>query len=169
MKATEAALEKSLACFTQALAIESSYAQAHAGIAWVRVNRAIVSLATPHTEMPEAREAALKALALDETAAEAHLSLAFVLHYYDWDWERAEQEYRRALELNPGDTYARSTYAALLGTLGRVDESIAQAQSAVENDPVLAQPTANHPPDGKRTTATFLGSPTPPKLPSQTN
>ena len=138
VRATEAALEKSLACFTQALALEPTYAQAQAGIASVHVFRGIVSLAAPHTVMPEAKEAALRALALDETAADAHLALAYVLHYYEWDWAGAEREYGRALELNPGDAQARTAYAWLLADTGRVDEAVAEARSAVERDPVSA-------------------------------
>ena len=106
VRATAAALEKGLACFTQALALEPAYAQAQAGIALAHALRAIVSLATPHTVMPDAKEAALKALALDETVADAHFSLGYVLHYYEWDWAGAERAYRRALELNPGDAFA---------------------------------------------------------------
>ena len=66
VRVTGAALEKSLACFTQALTLEPAYAQAHAGIATAQAIRAIVSLAAPHTVMPEAKEAARKTLALDE-------------------------------------------------------------------------------------------------------
>ena len=140
VRATEAALEKSLACFTQALALEPTYAQAQAGIAWVQVFRGMVSLAAPHTVMPEAKEAALRALALDETAADGHLVLGFVLHYYEWDWAGAEREYGRALELSPGDAQARTAYASLLADTGRVDEAVPEARSAVERDPVSAMP-----------------------------
>ena len=140
VRATEAALEKGLACFTQALALEPTYAQAQAGIASVRVFRGMVSLAAPHTVMPEAKEAALRALALDETAADAHLALAYVLHYYEWDWAGAEREYGRALELNPSDAQARTAYAWLLADTGRVDEAVPEARSAVERDPVSALP-----------------------------
>ena len=136
VRLTGAALEKSLECFTQALAVEPTYAQAHAGIALVHAIQAILSLAAPHTVMPDAKEAALKTLALDETVADAHAALAVVLHYYDWDWAGAEREYRRALELNPGDTFARSMYAHLLGDVGRVDDSVAEARSAVKRDPL---------------------------------
>ena len=136
VRGTGPALKKALACFTQALALEPAYAQAHAGIATAQAIRAIVSLAAPHTVMPEAKEAALEALALDETVADAHAALAVALHFYDWDWAGAEREYRRALELNPGDTFARCAYAQLLGMVGRVDESVAEARSAVERDPV---------------------------------
>ena len=140
VRATEATLEKGLACFTQALALEPTYAQAQAGIATVQVFRGMVSLAAPHTVMPEAKEAALGALALDETAADAHLALAYVLHYYEWDWAGAEREYGRALALNPGDAQARTAYAGLLADTGRVDEAVAEARSAVEGDPVSALP-----------------------------
>ena len=100
----------------------------------------MVSLAAPHTVMPKAKEAALRALALDETAADAHLVLAYVLHYYEWDWAGAEREYGRALELNPGDAQTRTAYAGLLADTGRVDEAVAEARFAVERDPVSALP-----------------------------
>ncbi len=140
VRATEAALEKSLACFTQALALEPTYAQAQAGIALVQVFRGMVSLAAPRTVMPKAKEAALRALALDETAADAPLVLAYVLHYYEWDWAGAEREYGRALELNPGDAQTRTAYAGLLADTGRVDGAVAEARFAVERDPVSALP-----------------------------
>ena len=59
-----------------------------------------------------------------------------VLTWYEWNWEGGEQEYRRALELNPADTLARSNCALLLGQTGRSDASVAEARSAVERDPV---------------------------------
>ena len=131
-----AAFKKSLECFTQAVALEATYAQAHAGVAQVQAMRAVLSFAAPHTVMPEAKEAVLKTLAIDETVADAYTALAVVLHWYEWDWPAAEREYRRALELNPGDAYARSMYAMLLGTVGRVDESVAEARAAVKRDPL---------------------------------
>ena len=88
--------------------------------------------------MNEAKEAALKTLALDETVTLAHLVLAYVLHYYEWDHEGAEREFRRALGLNPGDTLVRTNYASLLGMVGRVDEAVDEARAAVECDPVSA-------------------------------
>ena len=88
--------------------------------------------------MPLAREAAIKALSIDDTLSEGHHALGIVLNYYDWDWAGAEQEYRRALELNPGDAHGRSNYAILLGQECRVEESISQARSAVERDPIAA-------------------------------
>ena len=78
--------------------------------------------------MPEAKEAALKALAIDETVADAHAALGDVYNY-EWDWAGAEREYRRTLELNPGDTFTRACYARLLGQLGRADDAITEARS----------------------------------------
>ena len=137
MRLTGEPLEKGLACFTRAAALEPSYAHAHAGVAYVQAARSALSLVgPPHAVMPEAKQSALKALALDETVGDAHAALAYVLHYYEWDWAGAEHEYRRALALNADDATARSHYAFLLGQQGRADESVTEARSAVESDPV---------------------------------
>ena len=75
--------------------------------------------------MPGAKEAALKAIALDETVAEAHTALAAVHHMYEWNWVEVEREYLRARELNPGDAQARGYYATLLALEGRAAEAVA--------------------------------------------
>ena len=139
-RTTLTALRKALEAFTEALTLEPTYPQAHCGVALVHAMRAVMNLATPHDIMPSAREAARKALAFDETVADAHFALAFVLNYYDWDWAGAEQSYRRALELDPRDTLVRGNYASLLALLGRVDDSVVEARSAVERDPVSSNP-----------------------------
>ena len=136
LKLTGPGLEKALGCFAQVLALEPDYAQAHAGIAHTYAGQATMSLAAPQAVMPRAREAVLKALAIDETEPYAHGALAFVLHWYEWDWAGAERAYRRALELNPAYTHARTVYAMLLGQMGRTDEAVAEARSAVERDPL---------------------------------
>ena len=136
LRVTGPGFDKALDCFTRALSLEPDYAQADAGIARVQAMRAVVSVTAPRTVMPGAKEAALKALALDETVAEAHAALAFVLHYYDWDWAGAERAYRRTLALQPGDVFARCMYAAVLGQQGRADASVAEARVAVESDPI---------------------------------
>ena len=68
--------------------------------------------------------------------ADAHLALAVVLHCYEWDWPGAEREYRRAIDLNPGDTFARVQYSWLLGQLGQADASVAEARHATDSPPV---------------------------------
>ena len=90
-RVTGTALQKGFECFTQALAVEPAYAQAQAGIAVIHTFRAVLSFAVPQQVMPLAKEAALKALAIDETVADAHFALAFVLAAYEWNWARAEQ------------------------------------------------------------------------------
>ena len=136
MRMAGAAFEKGLECFTQALALEPTYAQAHAGIAMVQGLRTALSFVGPHTVMPMAKEAALKGLAIDETVADAHLALAMVLQFYEWNWAGAEREYRLALDLNPGDANARRWYAVLLAQRGHKDPAIAGARHAVERDPL---------------------------------
>ena len=96
IRMTEPALKKSIECFKQALALEPSYAQAHAGIARTQVTRIIFGLERPHAVAPMAREAALRALEIDDTDAEAHAALGFLRQVYEWDWAGAEREYRRA-------------------------------------------------------------------------
>ena len=135
-KMSGTALEKGLECFTQALAVDPAYAQAHAGIALVQTLRAFLSFAVPQQVMPMAKEAALKALSIDERVADAHFALAFVLDCYDWNWEAAEREYRRAVDLNPADGQTRCLYARHLGCMGRADASVTGGRHAVEHDPL---------------------------------
>ena len=136
LKLTADAFVKSQECFAQAVSEEPAYAQAHAGIAMVYAVSAVLDSVAPQGVMRKAREAALHALDLDETVAGAHAALGLVLNYHDWDWPGAEREYRRALELNPGDTLARDYHAMLLGCEGRADAAIAEARQAVALDPL---------------------------------
>ena len=135
-RATRAAFEKSLECFTQAVEAEPNYAQAHAGIAEVQQQRAVLSFIAPQQVMTLAKAAAMKSLATDETVADAHFALARVLDSFEWNRPGAEREYRRALELNPGYSMARSSYADLLGRDGRAEAAIAEARDAVARDPL---------------------------------
>ena len=78
----------------------------------------------------------MKAIGLDEQLAEAHISLGNIKHFYDWDWAGAEQELRRALELDPGSLDAHYYYGVLLMHLGRHNEAIREGQIAVQLDPL---------------------------------
>ena len=133
---TADAFMKSQECFAQAVSKEPTYAQAHAGIAMVHAASAVLSFVAPPRVMHKAKEAALHALDLDETVADAHAALGLVLHNHDWDWPGAEREYRRALALNPGDTLARAYHAHLLACQGRADAAIAEARQAVTLNPL---------------------------------
>jgi tetratricopeptide (TPR) repeat protein len=86
--------------------------------------------------MPKAEEAARKALALDDTLAEAHASLAGVLYRYDWDWEGADREFRLSLELEPNYAEGHRAYAVYLMTVRRHEEALAEAQRARELSPL---------------------------------
>ena len=86
--------------------------------------------------MPKSKAAALTALRIDETLAEAHASLAIVNEVYDWDWAGAEREFKRAIELNPNYANAPHWYAMFLAAAGRPDEALAEIRRAKEIDPV---------------------------------
>ena len=134
-KRTEADLEKSLEYFSQATALDPSYAPAYAGLADSYILLAILGLRPTREVCPKAREAAERALALDETLAEAHYSLGTVRHL-DWDWHGAETEFRRAIELDPSCTVAHQWYASLLLTMRRYDDAIREAKQARDLDPL---------------------------------
>jgi tetratricopeptide (TPR) repeat protein len=85
---------------------------------------------------PKAREAALKALEMDSELSEAYTSLAWIKMDYDWDWEGAEREFKRAIELNPGYATARLWYSWMLLTMARFDEGIEEIRIAQELDPL---------------------------------
>ena len=86
--------------------------------------------------MPKARAAAVKALEIDDSLAEAHSSLAKVEDNYVWDWSAAEREYERAIELNPNYATARQWYAEHLAAMGRHAEGIIEINKALEVDPL---------------------------------
>lgn len=122
--------------FQQAIAKDPGYARAYAGLADSYALLGGYGV-TPQTEsIPKARAAALKALELDSSLAEAHTSLALITENFDFDWPRAEQEYRRAIELNPSYATARQWYAEYLALLGRFDEALAESERARALDPL---------------------------------
>jgi len=122
----------------QAIAEDPSYALAYAGLAdSYALLGSLPTDALPRGEaMARAKEAAHKALALDETLAEAHTSLAFVLMHYDWNWPESEREFRRAIELNPSYPTAHQWYAFHLTAQRRHDEAIAEIRRAQQLDPL---------------------------------
>jgi serine/threonine-protein kinase len=129
------AFRESLEYYRQALDLDPQYALAWAGIADSYEALANKNLVSPGEGYPKAREAALKGLAIDDTRAELHATLAYVSRFHDWDWAEAERGFLHALELNPGYAYGRARYANLLSGLGRHNEAIAEAERALEFDP----------------------------------
>jgi TolB-like protein/Tfp pilus assembly protein PilF len=122
--------------FQQAIQKNPQYAKAYAGLADSYNLLAAYGTMAPKEAFPKAKAAAEKALALDETVAEAHTSLGFVKSRYDWDWEGAEAEFRRAIELNPNYSLARQWYANFLVSLGRNVEAIEESRESQKRDPL---------------------------------
>jgi serine/threonine protein kinase/tetratricopeptide (TPR) repeat protein len=128
--------EKSIEYFQQAIAKDPGDAQAYAGLADSYALFSGFGL-PPKEAYSRAREAALKALEIDDTLAEAHISLAVVKAQYDWDWSGGEREFKRAIALNPSSARAHQAYGfVLLGMTGRFDEAIVELKRALELDPL---------------------------------
>ncbi len=126
----------SIALYEEALSCDPGYALAYAGLADSYTVLGNTNALPPEEAYPKARAAAIKGLAIDDTRAELHASLGYVTRFYDWDWPRAEREFLRAIELNPGYANAHRWYGQLLSGLARHDEAIAQTEHALELDPL---------------------------------
>jgi TolB-like protein/Flp pilus assembly protein TadD len=137
-KRTEEALLKSAEYFRQAIEKNPTFALAYTGLAdsQILLGDAGYGVLPPYEARVEARTAALKALEIDDTLAEAHTSLASVKEQFERDWEGAEREFKRAIELQPGYTNAHHWYAYLLAQLGRLDEAAMEIRRARELDPL---------------------------------
>lgn len=127
---------KSLDYFRQAVQKDPKFAKGWAGLADAYAYLSFQDLEPAREVMPKAREAALKALELDPDLAEAHTSLGIVKMYYDWDLPGAEAEFRRAMELNPGEDFSRHWYAHYLEKVQRFEEANAELRRVVELDPL---------------------------------
>jgi TolB-like protein/DNA-binding winged helix-turn-helix (wHTH) protein/Tfp pilus assembly protein PilF len=122
--------------FQQAIDKDPNYAPAYAGLADTFSLMSTWYMGPQNELMPKARTAALRALQLDESLAEAHASLALIEENYDYDWPGAEKEFRRAIELNPQYASARQWYAEFLSWQGRFDEAFAESSQARQLDPL---------------------------------
>jgi len=129
-------LKEAIKYFTEAIEKDPAYALAYVGLADANVLLADYAAAPVKESYEKARDAAQKALELDEGLAEAHTSLAYVKMYYYWDWAGAENGYRRALELNPNYATAHQWYSEYLTAMGRFDEALAEIRRAREIDPL---------------------------------
>jgi adenylate cyclase len=117
-------IKKSIGFFQQAIDLNPSYALAYFGLAEAYRSLAITSDVRPKDAFPQAKAAALKALAIDESLAEPHSTLAMIHMWFDWNWVGAEREAKRAIELNPNSALARMAYAHVLSNQGRHEEAI---------------------------------------------
>ena len=127
--------------FEKAIERDSDYAPAYSGLA---ESYAFGEIGLPPEEaFPKARDAATRALDLDEGLGEAHAALAQVAFLWDWDWAAAEKQFRRASELNPGDPEIHHMYAHYLTAMGRFPEALVESQRLLDLDP-LSPASRNH-------------------------
>jgi serine/threonine protein kinase/Flp pilus assembly protein TadD len=129
-------LQKALGYFQQAIEKDPNYALAHAGLASTYVLLPEYAGVKPKDAVPMAEAAAKRATELDPTLAEAHAVLGLLLSSFRWDWDGAEREYKRAIELNPNYPTTYHWYCILLRTEGRFDQALATITRAQELDPL---------------------------------
>jgi DNA-binding winged helix-turn-helix (wHTH) protein/TolB-like protein/Tfp pilus assembly protein PilF len=129
-------LQKSVVYFEQAIKLDPNYARAYAGLADSYSVMSDFDILRPGEAYPKIKDAALKALAIDDTLVEAHTSLAMLKASYEWDWRGAEQAFRRALELNPNYPTAHQWYSEYLAGMGRHEEALDEIRHAEELDPL---------------------------------
>ncbi len=132
-------IDKGIESFQQAIRLDPTFASAYTGLAmgyaWTRVVGPSGG-APPREVFPRAKAAALKALALDENLREAYAAFAMVKFYYDWEWDSPEQDFKRALGLEPQNTNILLNYSLYLTLTGRFDEGIIQLKKAIALDPL---------------------------------
>ena len=134
-KRTQDGLNKSIEYFGEAIAKDPSFAAAYAGLAdaYSLLGSDVLPADVANSK---ARAAASKAIELDPNIAEGHAALALVEFYYDWNWKQSEQEFRRAIELNPNYATAHQWYGYYLSAMLRFPEAVEQAETAQQIDPL---------------------------------
>ncbi len=139
-KRNKAATDKAIEYFRQAIRIDPNYAPAYSGLAdsYVAMGFGALGGMAPKEAAPKAKEAAIKAVELDDTLAEAHASLAFVKVVVESDFAGAEKQFRRAIELNSGYANSYQWYSQLLERLGNHPEALEKARRAVQLEPASA-------------------------------
>jgi DNA-binding winged helix-turn-helix (wHTH) protein/tetratricopeptide (TPR) repeat protein/TolB-like protein len=135
-KRTPNGLRRGVEYFQQALRKDPAYADAYAGLADCYTLMASFGVEPAQEAYPNAKAAALKALQIDPSLADAHASLGFVYFYYEWNWGKAKDEFQRAIQLNPDYAYEHTWYALMLSATGQRDEATRQIQIAQQLDPL---------------------------------
>jgi TolB-like protein/DNA-binding winged helix-turn-helix (wHTH) protein/Flp pilus assembly protein TadD len=130
------ALERAIVHLRQATQLDTNYALAYSGLADAYCSLGVIGDVAAGEVFPKARIAAERALALDSSLAEAHSSLAYVKFSYDWDWDGAEAEFKRAIALNPNYATAHQWYGQFLRLMGREGEAIAEGEKSLNLDPL---------------------------------
>jgi TolB-like protein/Tfp pilus assembly protein PilF len=135
-KRTPDGIKQAIEQFQQSIERDPNFALGYAGLADSYIALTFYNFAAPHETMPKAKESALKAMALDDTAAEPHASLANILVNYDWNWAAAEKAFKRSIELKPDYATAHEWYAIhYLLNAGRLEEAVQEMKKALELEP----------------------------------
>ena len=135
-KRTGDALQQAIDYFNQAIAIDPNYGEAYAGLADCYNMLVVYGRLQPKEGFPKAKEAATKALEIDENSAEAHTSMAFIRFRWDWDRTATEREFQEAIKLKPAYAPAHQWYSSYLVAVERFDEAIAEAKRTEELEPL---------------------------------
>src|SRR6266849_7646021 len=135
-KWTEADFKRAADYFTQAVQKDPRYALSYAGLADTYSQLGDAGYLPPSEAWPKAKAAAMQALEIDDTLAEAHTSLALVKEHFEWDWTGAETEFRRAIELNPNSANAHLWYGDFLSNTGRLEDGMRETKRAKDLDPL---------------------------------
>jgi tetratricopeptide (TPR) repeat protein len=131
-------LDQAIDCFTRAIEMDPDFAPAHAGLADGYSLQGFYGLGPPRVLLLRARDAAERAVALDDTLPEAHHALGMVHLFLDWDWDSIEREFARALALDPNASFSHGYYGLSLATMGRVEEAVREAEQTTALDPLSA-------------------------------
>jgi len=130
-------LRKAIDSFEQAVEIDPNFALAYVGIAEAYNSMGKNPSAAPKESIPKAKKAALRAIEMDPSLAEAHSALGDALALYDWDWEGSEREFKKAIEIDPNVSYIRTAYSGTyLTAVGKADEAVRESKRAVELEPL---------------------------------
>jgi eukaryotic-like serine/threonine-protein kinase len=135
-KWTQADFTKAADYFTQAVQKDPRYALSYAGLADTYSQQGDAGYLPPSEAWPKAKAAAMQALAIDDSLAEAHTSLGLVKEHFEWDWTGAETEFKRAIELNPNSATVHHWYGDYLANMGRFEEGMHETKRAQELDPL---------------------------------
>jgi serine/threonine protein kinase/Tfp pilus assembly protein PilF len=135
-KWTQSDFKKAADYFTQAVQKDPHYALAYAGLADSYSLLGDSGYLAPSEAWPKAKTAAMQALELDSTLAEAHTSLGLVKEHFEWDWSGAEKEFRSAIDLNPNLATAHHWYGHYLANMGRFEQGLRETKKAQELDPL---------------------------------
>ncbi len=135
-KSTREGFRNAISFFEQAIEKDPDYAPAHAGLVNVYIFLWISGYVSPNYSVPKALEESAKALAIDDTLPESHLALGLLKAMYEWDRIGAEQEIKRAIDLNPNFADSHLQYGGLLAAMGRIEEAQREVKLAIELDPL---------------------------------